>query len=317
LQPYNTEGKLKNLRIDAEDVDRQKQNLGVLKNVEHLLAFVADLGPLAGYISQAELILPSEHPWLTQAQTVRNQTLEKLTIDHNVQNTAEYKQALVQLKKSFLAAYIGLHSKARLGVSEDKAKSALSKDARLGAMRALAAVSLMPTSQLTGFEDKLSKLRSCSSLVESNLQSVVYCPHCQFNPKNEQGSLLPAGSALKQLDEELDALLEGWQQALLNDLSDPFTEANFELLRPAARNLIKGFLASGKLPDPVTPEFVSAVQEALAGLEKIQVNGDEIKSALLQGGSPATPEDLRKRFDNFLVDRCKGKDASKLRFVVD
>lgn len=317
LQPYNTVGKLKNLRIDAEDVDRQKQNLGVLKSVEQLLAFVAELGPLANYISQAELILPTDHPWLSQVQTARNQTLEKLTVDHNTHYTTEYKQTLGQLKKSFILAYIGLHSKARLGVSEDKAKLALSKDHRLGAMRALAAVALMPTSQLTGFEEKLSKLRSCSSLVDSNLQSVVYCPHCGFNPKNEQSSLLPAASALKQLDEELDKLLKGWKQALLNDLSDPITEANFELLGSSARKLIKEFLASKTLPDPVTPEFVSAVQEALAGLEKIQVSGDEIKSALLQGGSPATPDDLRKRFDSFLLDRCKGKDASKLRFVVD
>lgn len=63
--------------------------------------------------------------------------------------------------------------------------------------------------------------------------------------------------------------------------------------------------------------FVSAVQEALSVLEKIGVSGDDIKKALLQGGSPATPDDLRKRFETFLHDRCKGKDASMLRFVVE
>jgi hypothetical protein len=47
----------------------------------------------------------------------------------------------------------------------------------------------------------------------------------------------------------------------------------------------------------MTTEFANAVQEALSGLEKIAVKGDEIKQALLQGGSPATPDDLRKRFD--------------------
>lgn len=70
-------------------------------------------------------------------------------------------------------------------------------------------------------------------------------------------------------------------------------------------------------PDPVTPEFVAAAQEALSGLEKIRVTGDGIKKALLSGGSPATPDDLRKRFEVFLNERCKGKDASKLRFVVE
>ena len=59
------------------------------------------------------------------------------------------------------------------------------------------------------------------------------------------------------------------------------------------------------------------MQEALSGLEKIIVSADDIKQALLLGGSPATPDELRKRFEAFLNDRCKGKDTSKLRFVVE
>jgi hypothetical protein len=67
----------------------------------------------------------------------------------------------------------------------------------------------------------------------------------------------------------------------------------------------------------VTPGFISAVQEALSGLEKIIVSGEDIKQALLSGGSPAAPDELRKRFEAFLADHCKGKDTSKLRFVVE
>ena len=71
------------------------------------------------------------------------------------------------------------------------------------------------------------------------------------------------------------------------------------------------------IDDPMTTEFANAEQEALSGLEKIAVKGDEIKQALLQGGSPAMPDDLRKRFDTFLNERCKGKDSTKLRFVIE
>ena len=86
---------------------------------------------------------------------------------------------------------------------------------------------------------------------------------------------------------------------------------------PASKKLINAFLASRKLPDPIISEFANAVQEALSGLEKIAVKGDEIKQALLHGGSPATPDDLRKRFDTFINERCKGKDSTKLRFVIE
>ncbi|MFN7552882.1 MAG: DUF6079 family protein [Pseudomonadota bacterium] len=317
LTPYNTVGKLKNLRIGSDDIDAQKKNLEVLASVEKLLELVGELGATAGYLSQAELVLASDHPWVKQAQAARKDILDKLATDRSAKHAADYRQTLAKLKRDYLTAYVAQHSKARLGVAEDKTKSALRKDPRLVAMRALAGISLMPTSQLTTFDDKLDKLKSCASLVESELAASPYCPHCNFRPTNEQGDFLPAANVLKQLDDELDRLLEGWQQTLLDNLDDPIIQANFDLLKASARELIKKFVGSKKLPDPVPPDFVSAVQEALSGLEKIGVTSEDIKKALLQGGSPATPDDLRKRFETFLNDRCKGKDASKLRFVVE
>lgn len=317
LAPYNTVGKLKNLRIGSDDIAAQKKNLEVLQAVEGMLELVADLGTTASYLSQAEMVLSAEHAWVRQAQDARKQVLDKLAADRTAQHAAEYRQTLAKLKKDYITAYVGLHSKARLGVTEEKTKSALRKDPRLIAMRALAGISLMPTSQLTSFEEKLDKLKSCASLVESELSASPVCPHCGFRPANEQGDLLPAANVLKQLDDELDRLIDGWTQTLLDNLDDPIIQENFDLLKPAARSLVDGFISSKTLPDPVTPEFVAAVQEALSGLEKVNVSSADIRQALLQGGSPATPEDLRKRFESFLNDRCKGKDTTKLRFVVE
>lgn len=317
LAPYNTVGKLKNLRITQDDIDAQKKNLDVLASVEKLRDLVAELGTTAAYLSQAEMVLATDHPWAQQAQAARKEILDKLAEDRSAQQAADYRQRLATLKKDYIAAYVAQHSKARLGVAEDKTKSSLRKDSRVVTLRALAGISLMPTGQLTAFDDKLDKLKSCASLVESELAAGPVCPHCGFRPANEQGDLLPAANVLKTLDDELDRLLDGWKQTLLDNLDDPIIQANFELLKSAQRDLIKGFLASKVLPDPVTPDFVSAVQEALSGLEKILVTGDDIKKALLSGGSPATPDDLRKRFESLLNERCKGKDASKLRFVVE
>jgi hypothetical protein len=317
LAPYNTVGKLKNLRIGSDDIAAQKKNLEVLGAVERMLELVGELGSTASYLSQAEMILPPEHDWVKKAQDTRKQVLEKLTADRTAQHAADYRQTLGQLKKDYIAAYTAQHSKARLGVAEDKTKATLQKDPRLVSMRALAGISLLPTSQLTNFEEKLNKLKSCAALVDSELAASPVCPHCNFRPANEQGDMLPAGNVLKQLDDELDRLLESWVQTLVDNLEDPIIQSNFELLKPSSRKIVSGFAETGTLPDMVTPEFIAAVQEALSGLERITVTDEEIKHALLQGGSPATPEDLRKRFEGFLNDRCKGKDTTKLRFVVE
>lgn len=317
LSPYNTVGKLKSLRLTQHDIDTQKSNLDILVCVERLRDLVAELGTTAGYLSQAEMVLLPDNPWVQQAQSVRKEILDKLAQDRSGQNAAEYRQRLVGLKKDYLSAYTAQHSKARLGVAEDRTKSALRKDPRLFALRALAGIALMHTGQLAAFDEKLDKLKSCASLIESELATRPVCPHCGFRPSSEQLELLPAANVLKALDDDLDHLLDRWQQTLLDNLEDPIIQGNFELLKKPQRDLIQGFLTSRKLPDPVTPDFVAAVQEALSGLEKISVTSTDIKAALLQGGSPATPEDLRKRFESFLNDRCKGKEASKLRFVVE
>ncbi|HDS1131997.1 TPA: hypothetical protein QDZ80_000165 [Stenotrophomonas maltophilia] len=317
LAPYNTVGKLKNLRVTQEDLDGQKKNLEILAAVERLLELVVELGSTASYLSQAEMVLPTDHAWVKKAETARKALQEKLSQDRTAEHATEYRQTLNQLKKDYITAYIASHSKARLGVAEDKTRNALRKDDRLLALRVLAGVSLMPTSQLTAFEESLNGLKSCSSLDEPTLVTAAVCPHCQFRPSAEQLELIPAANRLHKLDDDLDELLANWQQTLLENLEDPFTQDSLGLLPPASKKLIDAFLASRKLPDPMTSEFANAVQEALSGLEKIAVKGDEIKQALLQGGSPATPDDLRKRFDTFMNERCKGKDATKLRFVIE
>ena len=321
LSPYNTVGKLKNLRVTQEDIETQKKNLDVLTGVERLLELVGELGGTASYLSQAEMVLQPDHDWVKQAEAARKALFDKLGEDRSAERAVvilgEGRQTLAKLKKDYIAAYIASHSKARLGVSEEKTRNALRRDDRLLSLRVLAGVSLMPTSQLTGFEDALNGLKSCSALDEPTLFTAPVCPHCQFRPSAEQLELLPAAGRLNKLDEDLDQLQANWQQTLLENLEDPFTQDSLGLLPPAAKKLIDTFLAARKLPEPVTSDFASAVQEALSGLEKITVKTDELRQALLHGGSPATPEELRKRFDTLISERGKGKDATKLRFVIE
>jgi hypothetical protein len=319
LSPYNTVGKLKNLRVTQEDIEAQKKNLEILAAVERMLDLVVELGSTAAYLSQAEMVLPAGHEWVKQAEAARKAMQEKLSKDRTAEHASEYRQTLNQLKEDYKKAYIASHTKARLGVSEEKSRNTLRYDPRLQGLRVLAGVEMMNVSQLTTFEEALNGLKSCSALDEPTLNTVAVCPHCQYRPSAEQLELsIPAAKALHKLDDDLDQLVANWQQTLLENLEDPFTQESLGLLPDASKKLINAFLSSRTLPDPVTSEFANAVQMALVGLEKVVVKTDEIKQALLLGGSPATLKDVRERFDAFLKERCKGKeDPEKLRFIVE
>ncbi len=317
LSPYNTVGKLKNLRLTLADIEAQQPNLAALDRIKALLKFTGAVGPSASYLAQAEMVLPETHAWVAQARATRATILADVMARHDFSQPHALRQTLDALKKDYITAYIRLHSQARLGVAEDKTKAKLIKDARLVALTRLATIELMPSGQLTDFQERLGKLKSCYQLAEGELAGSPLCPHCQFKPANESLGFVPVANLLHDLDRQLDTLLASWTRTLLDNLADPLIQADLELLKSADRRLIAAFVQNKTLPEPLSREFIAAVQEALSGLTKEVIKLTEIQTALLAGGLPATPGEIRNRFDQFIAERTRGKDANKLRFVVE
>jgi hypothetical protein len=111
--------------------------------------------------------------------------------------------------------------------------------------------------------------------------------------------------------------VETWTKTLLNNLEDPTTRGNLGLLRADARTLVDGFIQSQTLPDELDQEFLHALQEALSGLTKVSIKTDALRTALLTGGSPATPAEMRKRFEEYLDQLTRGKEPGKVRIVLE
>ena len=83
------------------------------------------------------------------------------------------------------------------------------------------------------------------------------------------------------------------------------------------RELIEAFLEKGTLPEKLDEDFLQALREALAGLIKVVVKPEELRHRLTSGGSPATLEEMRKRFEQYLEELTRGKEASKVRIVIE
>ena len=130
-------------------------------------------------------------------------------------------------------------------------------------------------------------------------------------------SAWPVGSVLGQVDERLDQMVEEWTKTLLNNLEDPITQANLELLGQAQRQPVSEFLAKRALPELLSQGFIQSLQDVLSGLDKVVLSIEAVKGALLEGGMPATQEEIKRRFEAYLKEQTKGRDLSKVRIVVE
>jgi len=122
---------------------------------------------------------------------------------------------------------------------------------------------------------------------------------------------------LGAIEGELDQLVEAWTHTLLANLEDPTTKGSLDLLKPKRRKIVNGFIKKRALPEGFYQDFIQALQELLSGLIKVQIKVEDLRGALLSGGSPATPAELKKRFEEYLDRLAKGKEPGKVRIVLE
>ncbi|MDD2467141.1 MAG: DUF6079 family protein [Desulfobulbus sp.] len=319
LQAYSTPGKLKNFRYSAHEVTVFEPAVKTLDELDALRAFIMDLGPTASWLTTAEAVLPAEHDWVDRMKATRQDILDALK-QANLAELATQSPGigakLQKLKKDYTVAYIGLHTKARLGVNDDKRKAALFNDSRLQTLLKLAGIDLMPRQQLTDFQNRLAGLKSCFALTEQDLAATSICPHCRFRPSVEIGVI--AGSQLiDQMDDQMDDMVAAWTANILGNLEDPITQANMNLLKIDDREPLEAFIQSRDLPVPLGSNFVHALKEVLSALVKVTVKAQDLQTALQVEGGPATPVEMKKRFEEYIDQLTRGKDPAKVRIVME
>lgn len=319
LQAYSSPGKLKNFRYSAPEVLAHEKAVKALDELDALREFIMDHGPTASWLSTAEAVLPAEHDWVDRMKTTRQDVLDALK-QADLTELASQSQSigakLQKLKKDYTVAYIGLHTKARLGVNDDKRKADLLNDQRLQTLLKLAGIDLMPRQQLTDYQNRLAGLKSCFALTEQNLDASPICPHCGFRPSVETGAAT-GSQMIDQMDAQLDAMVTAWTSTILSNLEDPITKANIDLLKIDDREPLEAFIKSKKLPVPLDSNFVHALKEVLSGLVKVTVKAQELQQALQVTDGPATPTEMKKRFEEYIDQLTKGKDPAKVRIVME
>jgi hypothetical protein len=95
------------------------------------------------------------------------------------------------------------------------------------------------------------------------------------------------------------------------------TLENMNLLRPEYKTIIENFVTQGKLPSPINDDFIFALKEALTSLIKVPVKAENIHKILQQTGGSVTPGELKDIFNAYIDRLIEGKEANKVRIIVE
>ena len=159
------------------------------------MTLVRQLDPVTSYLGKAEAVLPADHAWLGGVKTAQGELLAKIASPKHradLELPAALGQRLAELKAQYQDAYLELHGRARLGATDDKKKAELQKDPRLAQLQKLASVEMMPTQQLTDFENRLLALRSCWSLTKQDLETAAALPTLRLSTRRGADDTLAA-----------------------------------------------------------------------------------------------------------------------------
>ena len=318
LQAYSSPGKLKNFRYSAPEVMAYKKSIKILDDLDTFHKFTMKHNPMASWLSAAEAVLPTEHDWVTRMKKTRQDVLDALKhmeLTELTSQSLDFGSKLQKLKKDYIVTYIGLHTKARLGVNDDKRKSSLLNDQRLKTLNKLADIDLMPRQQIIHYQNRLDSLKSCSDLIEKDLDSAPICPHCGFRPSTETG--VEGSQIIVHMDDQLDVMVAAWTSDLLSNLEAPVTQTNMDLLKSEDRKPLEAFIKSKEMPIPPDSNFVHALKDVLSDLVKVTVKMQNLQQVLQVTDGPATLTEMKKRFEEYVDRLAKGKDQAKVRIVIE
>ena len=313
-------GHLRTIPFTEEQVKRYLKGRRILHDLDRLQDTLEQLRPKVDYLRDASQVLPESDPWQKQYQEVRREVLERLQTPETRSRPAtitRIRNALDELQTAYQQRYLTYHDRTRLNPAQAQRKQRLKHDPRLAQLRALATLYLLPDKELAQWESLMDELSPCDGCTSRDLRNQTVCPHCSYAPAADDLTGPSAEARLTQAEEDFENLYARWLRTLREELTKPSAQENVRLLPKAQQKAISAFLQTGQLPDKLPQSLVTAMQDALQGLEKVVIDGADLLLALTEPGMPCTPDDLEQRFRSFLREHTQGKPPTRVRIQID
>jgi hypothetical protein len=163
----------------------------------------------------------------------------------------------------------------------------------------------------TEYENWVNRINSLKEADHSLTKARVAAePYHGFNPREFYDK---PSYTIRDLKEQLDAILDKWVGAMRAIFKDPSVKTNLDILDAASRTLVEGFRDGNSALDPDNaPKLRKLLSELSKGFEKVELGVGSLSKVFHK---PMTIDEAREAFDRFLNEASVGKERGKVRIV--
>lgn len=315
LKARNTVGKLNKLDLSADQIAAAADGKKVLLWTEAVKAAEQHLADVVAYLREAVEVFGATDPLSVDALALRTDVLDLLRSDKDpdAAKVATLKASGEDLRRRVAEAAVDAHRRDRLDGAGDDRKRRLREGTAFADLGALSAIALLPGGKYEALQQKLADLGTCKTFDPTNLSRSVTCPECGYRPRPASGPT--ALALLEGLEAQVVTLRSEWEKTLVDSVSVPEMAEQVALLKNGNKKAVQTFIDTGKLPDPVTDQFVRAVGQVLDRFEVKRVSPTEIWQTLFPEGAAITIDELKARFADLVDNLTKGGGDERIRVV--
>jgi hypothetical protein len=311
LQVYNTKAKMKNLKFTIERIEKEKEHLLVIDEIEQIHKKLIDYSKLADYLTKAQLIISPDDKWKEKVDNGLNQLSNSL---RGNKDCSEEVAELNHLKNQYINLYFKLHQTNRLNVSASRKKNELLQSDKYDAVKVLSTkIKLFQnTSIFDEWREKVQSLKECHTLTQEKLKHTPDCPDCRFNPKEEHKNRY----SLEELEEALDSILSKWTETLVSNLNNTLIKESIDLLEKSQKDSIYSLIDQGEFSLPISIDLIDAINLVLEGIYQEKIEAEKLVE-VLGNGNPITVGEARENFDRLLNDLVGLNDEGHVRLSIE
>lgn len=315
---WSTPAKLKNFDYSDNQLDTLTRGIEALAIAHVIEDFKTAVQDIMQYLATAETMVSGNTALKARFQAAKDKYLamrdELLDVDYDTDNTDALMDELRALKKDYVNFYLEQHKAYRLDHAGLKRKQVIIDGEQMATLRQLLGVKdILSTGQYQELLNvHLNGLKACYECTVTELQSAPFCSHCGYKPGDKDK---PVAGKLDYVEEQLSKLVASWTAAILSAVDDPMLDDDKALLSKPKKQIIDNLVSTKKLPKTITPEFASAVNELLSGLDSVEVDPQRMEREMVSWG-PVTPADFKKKMTALIESYLKGHDEEKTRLVV-